>query len=69
MLTIASTAQRSIRLGSHRPAAHDVGALLDRVRLTTRRLGDRTIRGEPAIARETSRRNLVFGWPRVGAGP
>jgi hypothetical protein len=25
-----------------------------------------TNRGEPAIARETSRRILVFGWPRAG---
>ena len=28
-----------------------------------------TNRGEPAIARENSRRTLVFGWPHAGAGP
>jgi hypothetical protein len=28
-----------------------------------------TTRGEPAIGREASRRDLVFGWIRVGSGP
>jgi hypothetical protein len=29
----------------------------------------RTNRGEPALGREASRRNLVFGWIRAGSGP
>ena len=57
MLTVASTAQRLIRLGSPTfPTPPPVGR------------SERT-EGSPPLARETSRCTLVFGWPRAGAGP
>jgi hypothetical protein len=54
MLTVASTAQRLIRLGSPPfPTLPPVGRF------------ERT-EGSPPLARETSRCILVFGWPVLG---
>ena len=67
ILTAASAAQRLIRLGSPSCLLIFLLPRLAKSPCTTEPVY--TNRGEPAIARETSRCNLVSGWPRAGAGP